>query len=339
MSAQLAIKLDTPYNSGSRIWRPPPLGLHADKGTSSLPPMFCLSLFRNIWFPDQKTTHMSRRLPPVKWPRRHSTEPCNGGKHAPWSFRVPAHSGLRGHLSARFTHHPGCRGKQTGPASGTVQLQDWARQPENGQHGVRLPISLGHQEKALETRELARMNISQLIEIANKDGGLSRIRKIREYDANFKIEDFPEKAKDIFIEAHLCLKDMVWDLQYKIVRWSFVESLEPAQVVQVHCSSKVNQGNICEVTIRMHTRQTLAICDRFGRLMYGQEDVLKDVLEYVVFEKHLTNPYGRWRMHGKIIPPWAPPKQPILKTVMIPGSQLKPGGDYEEPQGEAISLS
>lgn len=60
--------------------------------------------------------------------------------------------------------------------------------------------------------------------------------------------------------------------------------------------------------------QTLAIYDRFGRLMYGQEDVPKDVLEYVVFEKHLTNPYGSWRMHGKIIPSWAPPKQPILKV-------------------------
>lgn len=60
--------------------------------------------------------------------------------------------------------------------------------------------------------------------------------------------------------------------------------------------------------------QTLAIYDRFGRLMYGQEDVPKDVLEYVVFEKHLTNPYGSWRMHGKIVPPWAPPKQPILKV-------------------------
>lgn len=63
--------------------------------------------------------------------------------------------------------------------------------------------------------------------------------------------------------------------------------------------------------------QTLAIYDRFGRLMYGQEDVPRDVLEYVVFEKHLVNPYGSWRMHGKIIPPWAPPKQPILKVKQL----------------------
>ncbi|XP_077020721.1 large ribosomal subunit protein mL45 isoform X1 [Tamandua tetradactyla] len=179
------------------------------------------------------------------------------------------------------------------------------------------------------------------------------LRKIKEYDANFKPKDFAEKAKDIFIEAHLCLNnsdhdrlhtlvtehcfpDMVWDIKYKTVRWCFVESLEPPQVVQVRCSSLVNQGNMYgQVTVRMHTRQTLAIYDRFGRLMYGQEDVPKDVLEYVVFEKHLVNPYGNWRMHGKIVPPWAPPKQPILKTVMIPGPQLKPWEDYEEPQGKA----
>uniref|UniRef100_A0A2K5Y296 Large ribosomal subunit protein mL45 n=1 Tax=Mandrillus leucophaeus TaxID=9568 RepID=A0A2K5Y296_MANLE len=150
------------------------------------------------------------------------------------------------------------------------------------------------------------------------------IQRIKDYDANFKIKDFPEKAKDIFIEAHLY---MTWDIKYKTVRWSFVESLEPSHVVQVRCSSMKNQGNVYgQITVRMHTRQTLAIYDRF--------DVPKDVLEYVVFEKQLTNPYGSWRMHSKIVPPWAPPKQPILKTVMIPGPQLKPE-EYEEAQGEA----
>lgn len=82
-------------------------------------------------------------------------------------------------------------------------------------------------------------------------------------------------------------------------------------------NTKQKQNGITLKTNRpalLSSLQTLAIYDRFGRLMYGQEDVPKDVLEYVVFEKHLTNPYGSWRMHGKIIPSWAPPKQPILKV-------------------------
>lgn len=58
----------------------------------------------------------------------------------------------------------------------------------------------------------------------------------------------------------------------------------------------------------------MAIYDRFGRLMHGSEIIAKDVLEYVVFEKHIANEYGKWRIHAKIIPDWAPPREPAAKT-------------------------
>jgi hypothetical protein len=41
-------------------------------------------------------------------------------------------------------------------------------------------------------------------------------------------------------------------------------------------------------------------------LIHGSEAVAKDVLEYCVFEKHLSNVYGTWRLHAKIIPDWMP---------------------------------
>ncbi|NXE84636.1 RM45 protein, partial [Cochlearius cochlearius] len=127
-----------------------------------------------------------------------------------------------------------------------------------------------------------------------------------------------------------CYPEMVRGNRYKTIRWSFVESLEPPRVVHVRCDSIMNRGNLYgQVTVRMHTRQILAIYDRFGRLMYGGEELPKDVLEYVVFEKHLVNLYGTWRMHGKIVPEWAPPKEPIIKTVMIPGPTLDPSKEFE----------
>ena len=64
--------------------------------------------------------------------------------------------------------------------------------------------------------------------------------------------------------------------------------------------------------------QMLAVYDRFGRLMYGSEDLVKNVLEYVVYEKHLTNPYGTWRLHAKIVPSWAPPRDAVLRTFKKP---------------------
>lgn len=68
--------------------------------------------------------------------------------------------------------------------------------------------------------------------------------------------------------------------------------------------------------LRLLVLQTLAIYDRFGRLMLGSEEQLKDVLEYLVIERHLVNPYGRWRLHGKIVPSWAPAKDPVIKVTL-----------------------
>lgn len=64
--------------------------------------------------------------------------------------------------------------------------------------------------------------------------------------------------------------------------------------------------------------------DRFGRLMHGSEVVAKDVLEYVVFEKHLSNLYGVWRIHEKIIPQWMSVRDEGLKTYIAPPPPVQP---------------
>ncbi|XP_008416901.1 large ribosomal subunit protein mL45 [Poecilia reticulata] len=185
------------------------------------------------------------------------------------------------------------------------------------------------------------------------------IRKIKEHDSQFSTKTFAEQAQEIFVEAHnslthfnkeklhslvteRCYPEMTRGNRYKTIRWRFVESLEPPRVVHVRCPDMVTKGNLYgQVTVRMHSKQTLAIYDRFGRLMLGSEEQPKDVLEYLVIERHLVNPYGRWRLHGKIVPSWAPPKDPIIKTVAIPGPDLKPGEEfdalnYEVPKPEAV---
>ena len=70
--------------------------------------------------------------------------------------------------------------------------------------------------------------------------------------------------------------------------------------------------------------QKLAIYDRFGRIMYGSENLIKDVLEYVIFEKHIVNEYGRWRVHGKIIPTWLPEREPLITTIRKPKDPNEP---------------
>lgn len=60
--------------------------------------------------------------------------------------------------------------------------------------------------------------------------------------------------------------------------------------------------------------------------MQGSEILRKDVLEYIVFEKHLANEYGSWRIHGKIIPTWMTPTDVAEGTYVLPKKKptLKP---------------
>lgn len=175
------------------------------------------------------------------------------------------------------------------------------------------------------------------------------VRKIRGYDEDFDTTLFAELAQDIYIQAHtaLCKKEkyklrefvtekaypeMMFNIKDKTIRWKFIKSLEPPQVVHARCTNLIDKENyFAQVTVRFHTQQSLSIYDRFGRLIHGSEILAKDVLEYVVFEKHLANEYGTWRLHGKIIPDWQPPKQPSIRTYKVEESpKVKDSPKVEE---------
>lgn len=168
-----------------------------------------------------------------------------------------------------------------------------------------------------------------------KSKSFMAVRKIKNYEEDFHMPTFAETAQDIYIQAHeaLCAKDkyklrelvtervypeMMHNALNKTIRWKFIKSLEPPRVVHARCTDVITKENIfAQVTVRFHTQQSLAIYDRFGRLMHGSEILAKDVLEYVVYEKHISNEYGVWKLHEKIIPDWMPAKDPALITYRI----------------------
>ena len=46
--------------------------------------------------------------------------------------------------------------------------------------------------------------------------------------------------------------------------------------------------------------KVMAIKDKHGRHITGSDKEVKEVVEYVVFERHLTNKYGVWKVCGKL---------------------------------------
>ncbi|XP_041372267.1 probable 39S ribosomal protein L45, mitochondrial [Gigantopelta aegis] len=187
-------------------------------------------------------------------------------------------------------------------------------------------------------------------EFEKKGKSFMELRKVRQFEEDFDTKEFAQQAQDIVIEAQECLQDvyknedrlhdlvtekafpeMVFGLENKTFRWTFVESIEPPRVTQVRTQEMFGKDNLfAQITVRMHTKQILAVYDRFGRLMYGSDRIAKDVLEYVVLEKHIANEYGLWRIHGKIIPDWMPPREPLLKTFLKPEFSPLPAEETEE---------
>lgn len=183
---------------------------------------------------------------------------------------------------------------------------------------------------------LSKDGVKQKYELLEKKSkSMLAVRKIRQYEEEFDHDEFAAQAQDIYVQVHDLmsqkrvddLRDVITERAYpeiihnvdqKTIHWRFIRSLELPRVVHARCTDVISKDNIFgQVTVRFHTQQMLAIYDRFGRLMYGSETVTKDVLEYVVFEKHLSNEYGKWRIHDKIIPDWTPPKEPAIKTYRL----------------------
>lgn len=178
--------------------------------------------------------------------------------------------------------------------------------------------------------------------LEKKSKSMMAVRKIRSFDDDFEPPEFALSAQDIYIQSHLmmCEKnkykmreliteraypEMMHNIKDKTIHWKFLKSLEPPRVVHARCTNIISKENIfAQVTVRFHTQQLLAIYDRFGRLMHGSEILAKDVMEYVVFEKHIANEYGVWRLHDKIIPDWMPAKSPSPITYRVDDEPIVP---------------
>lgn len=178
----------------------------------------------------------------------------------------------------------------------------------------------------------AKQNVEFLMK---KTKSAMAFKKIRRYEEGFSANDFADNILDTYIKAHDTLMEtdrtkltdyvteklypeMLYNIDNKIIKWNFVKSLEPARVVHARCTNLITETNIfAQVTVRFHTQQMLSIYDRFGRLMSGSDTVPKDVLEYIVFEKHMSNEYGVWRLHAKIIPTWMPIQKTLKSTFVL----------------------
>ncbi|TKR77978.1 hypothetical protein L596_018860 [Steinernema carpocapsae] len=176
----------------------------------------------------------------------------------------------------------------------------------------------------------------------NYRNGVSRIRKKEGFE-KFDPKNWGPTADDIYARAHeaLMARDKprlhklitenafgkMWpDVENGSIVWELVAHNEPSKVVSIRCAdSPYKSGNdIAQLTVRMNTKQRLAVFDRFGQLLLGSEAEVRDCVEYVVFENHVSSMDGMWRLHDKVHPRWAKTKHPSVQTRMLKSDEERP---------------
>jgi len=169
----------------------------------------------------------------------------------------------------------------------------------------------------------------------NKDR--KALKKIKQYEGkDFDKDAVAADVLQLYKETHallgswrdnearlveLCTEDaliqMLEGMRRRSLVWRFVENLEPPRVVRVRVAELSEEDLFGQITVRLMTRQQVALYDRFGRLVYGHPEHAQDLLEYVVVEKHIVDEYGSWRIHAKQSPEWLQRKLPYLPTFRL----------------------
>ncbi|XP_022799430.1 probable 39S ribosomal protein L45, mitochondrial [Stylophora pistillata] len=144
---------------------------------------------------------------------------------------------------------------------------------------------------------------------------------IRRHIKPFKLTDFGPKAQEIYIAANEALarkskkdlQEVVTNSVYralsneffppnKNLHWRFISAVTRPQVVHVRVSPVQTKENLfAQITVKINSKQVMAVKDKYGRHITGSDKQVKQVIDYVVFERPLTSTnYGTWRVCGKL---------------------------------------
>lgn len=148
------------------------------------------------------------------------------------------------------------------------------------------------------------------------------MRKIKSSMGDFNKLSFLETASEVYksLMSELCRTPMkrsqlmqhCTEFCYPVltrglhncqVTWKYVETVEPSRIVAAATNSFLQDDHeFGQIIVRMHSKQVMAIFDRFGRLLRGDPERPQTVLEYIVMERHMRpiEWSSHWRVHAKI---------------------------------------
>ncbi|KAF9430233.1 39S ribosomal protein L45, mitochondrial [Entomortierella beljakovae] len=109
-----------------------------------------------------------------------------------------------------------------------------------------------------------------------------------------------------FIEE-ICTPSMAGKLKSQLkdrvgrFEWKYHGLVEKPQLVSIR-QGQIGGHVLIQIIVRLHTNQSMGVFDKKNKLIAGDLKKSVPVLEYIVFQRYITDPADNWKILGKASP-------------------------------------
>ncbi|KAG0244884.1 39S ribosomal protein L45, mitochondrial [Actinomortierella wolfii] len=83
--------------------------------------------------------------------------------------------------------------------------------------------------------------------------------------------------------------------------WRYHGVIDKPQIVSIR-QGQIGGHVLIQIIVRLHTKQSMAVFDKKNRQVAGDLKKEVPVLEYIVFQRYITDPEDNWKILGKTAP-------------------------------------
>ncbi|ORZ26537.1 hypothetical protein BCR41DRAFT_348464 [Lobosporangium transversale] len=83
--------------------------------------------------------------------------------------------------------------------------------------------------------------------------------------------------------------------------WRYHGLVEKPQIVSIR-QGQIGGHVLIQMIVRLHTNQSMAVFDKKNKQVAGDLKRITPVLEYIVFQRFITDPEDNWKILGKASP-------------------------------------
>ncbi|KAF9928815.1 39S ribosomal protein L45, mitochondrial [Linnemannia zychae] len=87
--------------------------------------------------------------------------------------------------------------------------------------------------------------------------------------------------------------------------WKYHGIVEKPQIVSIR-QGQVGGHVLIQMIVRLHSNQSMGVYDKKNKLIAGDIKKTVPVLEYIVFQRYITDPEDNWKILGKTAPSASP---------------------------------